>query len=92
MRLASDSAAFMNLENVDLRGKVSTLTVPTLIITGDDDVIISPRHSRFLHKEIPYSTLMVVPHGGHYVHVEQPERVAEALNRFSNVSEFDPFS
>ncbi|HWS83628.1 MAG TPA: alpha/beta hydrolase [Ktedonobacteraceae bacterium] len=91
MRVASDSSDFMDLSNLDLRAKISTLTIPTLIISGDDDVIISPRHSRFLHKEIPYSTLVVVPHGGHYVQVEQPERVAEALNRFSYVSEFDTF-
>jgi pimeloyl-ACP methyl ester carboxylesterase len=90
MRVASDASDFMDLSNLDLRGKISTLTVPTLIISGDDDVIISPRHSRFLHKEIPYSTLVVVPHGGHYVHVEQPEQVAEALNHFSYVSECDP--
>jgi len=88
-RVASDSSHFMSLDSLDLRRKVSTLTVPTLIISGDDDAIISPRHSRFLHKEIPYSTLVVVPHGGHYVHVEQPEQVAEALNRFSSVAEFN---
>lgn len=91
MRVASDSSDFMSLGNLDLRGKVSTLIVPTLIITGDDDVIISPRNSRFLHREIPYSTLVVVPHGGHYVHVEQPERVAEDLNRFTDGSNFDSF-
>lgn len=91
MRVANGRSNFMNLSNLDLRTKISTLTIPTLIISGDDDVIISPRHSRFLHKEMPYSTLVVVPCGGHYVHVEQPEKVAEALNHFSYLSEFDTF-
>jgi pimeloyl-ACP methyl ester carboxylesterase len=91
MRVAGDGSNFMNLSNLDLRGKISTLMVPTLIISGDDDVIISPRHSRFLHKEIPHSTLVIIPHGGHYMHVEQPEQVAGALNCFGDVPELGTF-
>ena len=79
-RLPEGATRFM--DDLDLREEVSSLSVPTLIVTGDDDVIISPRHSRWLHQRIAGSTLLVVPEGGHYVQVEQPEQVALALNRF----------
>jgi len=79
-RLPEGATSFM--DDLDLREEVSSLSVPTLIVTGDDDVIISPRHSRWLHQKIDGSSLLVVPGGGHYVQVEQPERVALALNQF----------
>lgn len=79
-RLPEGATGFM--DDLDLREEVSALSVPTLIVTGDDDVIISPRHSRWLHQEIAGSTLLIIPGGGHYVQVEQPERVALALNQF----------
>jgi pimeloyl-ACP methyl ester carboxylesterase len=79
-RLPEGATSFM--DDLDLREEISALSVPTLIVTGDDDVIISPRHSRWLHQRIAGSTLLVVPGAGHYVQVEQPEQVALALNRF----------
>jgi pimeloyl-ACP methyl ester carboxylesterase len=92
MRVAGDCLDFINLSNLDLHGNLSTLTMPTLIITGNDDVIISPRHSHLLHREIPSSTLVVIPDGGHYVHIEQPERVAGILNHFSSIPERNTFA
>ncbi len=80
-RLSEGATGFM--DELDLREQVSALSaVPTLIVTGDDDVIISPRHSRQLHQKIAGSTLLVVPGGGHYVQVEQPERIAGAISQF----------
>ena len=80
-RLSEGATGFM--DELDLREQVSALSaVPTLIVTGDDDVIISPRHSRQLHQKIAGSTLLVVPGGGHYLQVEQPERIAGAISQF----------
>ena len=79
-RLPEGATSFM--DDLDLREEVPSLSVPTLIVTGDDDVVISPRHSRWLHQKIAGSTLLVVPGGGHYVQAEQPELVARAINQF----------
>jgi len=79
-RLGRSATSFMG--DLDLGEQVSALSMPTLIITGDKDVIISPRHSRLLNRKIPRSTLSVVPGAGHYVQAEQPEQVSNALNRF----------
>lgn len=64
------------------REELSTLTLPTLIITGDDDVVVSPRHSRTLSHILAHATLVILPGGGHYVQVEQPQQMARELERF----------
>ena len=80
-RLSEGATGFM--DEPDLREQVPALSaVPTLIVAGDDDIIISPRHSRFLHQKIAGSRLLIVQGGGHYVQAEQPELVADAISQF----------
>jgi pimeloyl-ACP methyl ester carboxylesterase len=80
-RLAEGATGFM--DEPDLREQVGALSaIPTLIVAGDDDIIISPRHSRSLHQKIAGSKLLIVPGGGHYVQAEQPELVAGAIDQF----------
>ena len=81
VRLSEGATGFM--DEPDLREQISALSsIPTLIVTGDNDIIISPRHSRSLHLKIAGSTLLIVPKGGHYVQVEQPELIASAISQF----------
>ena len=81
-RLTADASDFMGVSPIDLTNAISALQVPTLILTGDDDVIISPRKSTILQRQIPGSRLVTVPGAGHYLHVEQSERVAEEVTQF----------
>jgi pimeloyl-ACP methyl ester carboxylesterase len=87
-RLTEGASSFM--DDLDLGAQVAALAMPTLIIAGGDDIIISPRHSRQLHQKIRNSALLVVPGAGHYVQVEQPDVVAEALNQFISSAEASP--
>lgn len=82
LRFDAAASDFMDLSSVDLRDALPALQLPTLIITGDDDVIISPRKSTLLQRSLPNSTLVIVPGAGHYVTVEQAETVAIALSDF----------
>jgi len=82
MRVDARCMDFMGLGATDLHQEVSALHMPALVIVGDDDVIVSPRHSRALSQALVHATLLVIPNGGHYVHVEQPESVARALNQY----------
>ena len=82
LRLSPDADDFMDLNQVDLRPALSQLTLPITIVTGDDDVIISPRKSKLLQKELPHAELVIVPGGGHYVQVEQAATIAAVLTNF----------
>lgn len=81
-RFNADASDFMGVSLVDLSNDISALRVPTLIITGDDDVIISPRKSTVLQRQIPGSRLVTVPGAGHYLHVEESAKVAEEVTHF----------
>jgi pimeloyl-ACP methyl ester carboxylesterase len=82
LRLSQEATDFMGLSDHDLCPALPALQMPTLVITGDDDVIISPRKSPMLQKQLPQAELMVVPGAGHYVHVEQAETVAAIVSGF----------
>lgn len=63
----------------DVMGEVGCISQPTLVVVGESDRMTPPKFSAYLADQIPASTLVVVPDAGHYVQIEQPERVAEAL-------------
>ncbi len=65
----------------DLESSLRTMTVPTLVVVGDeDDHCLRP--GLFMKKAIPVSGLLIPPKTGHTLHLEEPEH----FNRF--VGEF----
>lgn len=56
----------------DLVDKMNTLTVPTLILTGDEDwPCLTP--SVLMKREIPSAALAVMPNCGHTINLEDPD-------------------
>ena len=70
---------------VDLRDVLPTITVPTLLIYGDQDQR-SPADvvGVDLHARIPASELLVFQAAGHMVNLEQPEAFNAAIRRFAH--------
>ncbi len=65
----------------DLEDQLRALTVPTLVVTGDEDEpCLEP--DLYLKRTIPSAGLWVIPRGGHTINLEEPE----AFNR--GVAEF----
>lgn len=58
------------------------LSVPVLVVVGEDDAITPPADARRMHEAAPGSRLEVVPRAGHMTPVERPERFAEVLRDF----------
>lgn len=52
---------------------LSAAKVPTLILAGEKDVIISPEQSKKMHDLLPGSKLVVIPNAGHLSSLEQPK-------------------
>jgi len=57
----------------DLADRLADVTVPTLVITGDSDRIVSAEESERVAAAIPRAELVVISHAGHLVMEEQPE-------------------
>lgn len=66
----------------DLAQRLSELTVPTLIITGDDDRVVPTAQSVRLAGEMPNAQLVVVPQCGHVTHEECPAAFMQAVDDF----------
>jgi len=65
----------------DLADRMRRLTVPTLIVTGDEDwPCLVP--SVFMKRTIPSAGLLVVPNTGHTVNLEEPAAFNAALTDF----------
>jgi len=65
----------------DLGDRLERLTVPTLIVTGDEDEpCLEP--GLFMKRKIPAAGLVVLPKSGHTVNLEEPEAFNRALLDF----------
>lgn len=66
----------------DDREALGALRVPALVVVGRHDVVCGVRWAEELHKLLHASRLQVLQHSGHFGHVEEPERFAQAISAF----------
>ena len=66
----------------DLASRLSEITLPCLVISGDDDRIVPLESSVRLADELPSAELVVIPDCGHVPHEECPGPVLEAVQAF----------
>ncbi len=65
----------------DLEDRMRALTVPTLIMTGDEDEpCLAP--NVFMKRTISSAALVVLPNSGHTINLEEPERFNAAVADF----------
>ena len=75
-------------ERPDSTAMLASIAVPTLVITGADDILIPPKESEKLAKGIRGAQLKVIPHAGHLVALEQPDEFNRALEEWLNGPDF----
>ena len=65
----------------DLLDKMRALTIPTLVLTGDEDwPCLAP--SLLLKREIPSAALAVMPNCGHTINIEDPDQFNRLVGDF----------
>ena len=62
--------------------KVEGLKVPTLLITGDADLITPPSIMRLVARHIPGSEVMIAPESGHSTYWERPDLFNKTVLNF----------
>lgn len=67
------------LGDVDLRAHLPSLAMPVAIVVGDEDYATPVAMARYLHEQIPHSTLTVLRHARHLTPIEHPDRIAAEL-------------
>jgi 3-oxoadipate enol-lactonase len=61
---------------------LKTINVPTLLVTGDQDLMTGVNEAEFMRPHINGSLLQVIPKAGHYSLWEQPQDGAKILRHF----------
>ena len=69
------------LQHYDIQGQLARVQSPTLIIHGDYDPIPLDT-ARRLHETLPHSTLVVLPHCGHFPYLEVPGEFFRQVRTF----------
>ena len=66
----------------DSRPLLPRISVPALVLCGDEDVLTPPADSQALHDSIPGSRLAMIEKAGHLSNLEAPDQFSFALNSF----------
>jgi 3-oxoadipate enol-lactonase len=61
---------------------LKAINVPTLLVTGDEDILTGVSEAELMRQHISGSQLRVIPKAGHYSPWEQPEEVIKLLRQF----------
>ncbi|MGH2759646.1 MAG: alpha/beta fold hydrolase, partial [Actinomycetota bacterium] len=66
----------------DARDRVGRITAPTLVVVGDEDVLVPPRYSVELADLIPGARLQMIPQAGHGALIERADGFRAAVEPF----------
>ncbi len=66
-------------QGIDLRPLLGAARMPTLVITGELDLVCGPAQARPIAAALPDATLVLIPDCGHMLAAEAPERFREAV-------------
>jgi pimeloyl-ACP methyl ester carboxylesterase len=69
-------------ERPDSVADLKTINVPTLLMTGDEDILTGPPEAELMRQNIAGSELKVIRHAGHYSPWEQAAEVGKLLRQF----------
>ncbi len=76
-------AGFLSLG--DLRSRLTGIRVPTLVLSGEDDLLFPPVYSQEIATSIPGATHRVLPRVGHVATLEDTALLAQEVQSFLEV-------
>jgi 3-oxoadipate enol-lactonase len=69
-------------ERPDSVETLKTINVPTLIVTGDEDIFTGVAEAELMRQNVSNSQMKVIARAGHYSPWEQPEEVGKLVRQF----------
>jgi len=75
-------ALLLSLYNEDLRGKIETITVPTLLMHGGQDKICLPEAARYMKDHLKHVEMITLPEAGHAPFLTQADIFNQKLGTF----------
>jgi pimeloyl-ACP methyl ester carboxylesterase len=84
------SGDLLAIEAFDVTDRLSGISTPTLILCGAQDRMTPIKDSEYLRTHIAGARMEVLPHAGHMLMLEQPDKAAEVLAGFLNGIPYQP--
>ena len=82
LTIGSMSETMRKVVQEDLSSNAAGVSVPTLLVWGEHDVVTPLSEGRKLNRLIRESQITVIPDTSHFVIIENPSRVAELIHDF----------
>jgi pimeloyl-ACP methyl ester carboxylesterase len=71
-----------SMSDPTLLERLATVAVPTLVVFGESDRIVTPVYGRAVADAIPGAAFARVPGAGHLPHLEAPDATWDAVDPF----------
>lgn len=65
-----------------LLARVGTVAIPSLVVWGDSDRIVTPAYGEAIAAAMPTASFVVIDGAGHLPHLEQPRATFSAIDEF----------
>ena len=72
------------MHNPKLPSRLHRIDIPTRLIWGEGDGIVSPDYGQAFCDMIPGASMVVIPNAGHSPHIEQPEEFVRHFLQFAS--------
>lgn len=83
MLVAEDvQETFKKVVSDDVSKDAERITIPTLLVYGENDAQVPLRYGEQFHELIDGSTLEILPNAGHFVQIDRPQEVIKAIGDF----------
>ncbi|HEY0295780.1 MAG TPA: alpha/beta hydrolase [Bordetella sp.] len=76
------AAAYAVLANTDFAERLHEIEIPTLVVTGENDMGSNPRMAQFMHEQIAGSQVAILPKLRHSLLIEGPQQVLDVVGPF----------
>lgn len=73
------------IRDMDQRGILAGIKVPTMVIVGDQDPATPPAHGELIASSVPGARLWSIENAAHLSNVEQPAQYMDALSDFFKI-------
>jgi pimeloyl-ACP methyl ester carboxylesterase len=80
--LESFLTSIATLRRTDLRPKLNQITIPTMGMYGDRDIIVDPRQWQVMQAGIPTARIERFPKAGHFIMLDEPQTFMSKLKNF----------
>jgi len=73
---------FKKIITDDVREDAARLSLPTLLVYGGQDEVTPIKHANLLNDAIKTSKLEILTNAGHFVHLDEPDKVVQLIEGF----------